>query len=202
VEEEIMVPATDIADLIARARAGEEPAIRDFLTRFEGELRIMVRGRLPRKLRSQFDSMDFVQAVWKSFFSDLHKLPPNLENEHQLRGFLAGVARNKVNEVHRRLTRTKKYALARQQPLIVRRGGFDLVHEPVSPEPSPSEDVQAHDRLAQLISGCTPREVEVIQLRHHGLTFEEIATRMGLHERSVRRVIDQARTRMEARGWR
>ena len=191
----------DVADLIARARTGEESAIRDFLCRFEGELRIMVRGRLPRKLRSQFDSMDFVQAVWQSFFSDLDKLPPDLENVQHLRGFLAGVARNKVNQVYRRLTRTKKYSLARQQPLTVRRGGRDLVHEPISPEPSPSEDAQAHDRLAQLISGCTPREARVIQLRHLGLTFEEIATRMGLNERSVRRVIDQARIRMEARGW-
>ena len=34
--------------------------------RFEGDVRTMVRGRLPRSLRSQFDSMDFVQAVWQS----------------------------------------------------------------------------------------------------------------------------------------
>ena len=61
----------DIYDLIARAKAGDETAIREFLSRFEPEVRMTVRGRLPRMLRTQFDSMDFVQAVWQSFFADL-----------------------------------------------------------------------------------------------------------------------------------
>jgi len=84
----------DISDLIARAKAGDDAAIREFLTRFEPEVRIMVRGRLPRMLRSQFDSMDFVQAVWQSFFADLRRGTRQFENVHHLRGFLAGVARN------------------------------------------------------------------------------------------------------------
>ena len=60
----------DISQLISRAKAGDDTAIREFLNRFEPEVRIMVRGRLPRKLRTRFDSMDFVQAVWQSFFTD------------------------------------------------------------------------------------------------------------------------------------
>jgi RNA polymerase sigma factor (sigma-70 family) len=196
-----MPSETDISDLIARAKAGDEAAIREFLIRFEQEVRIMVRGRLPKKLRTQFDSMDFVQAVWQSFFADLQKDSREFENVHHLRRFLAGVARNKVYEEHRRLTRTEKYALAREQRLYVRRGSREVQRELISPEPTPSQAVQASDRLAQLIAGCTPREVQVITLRHQGMTFEEIAARTGVHERSVRRIIDEARARMEARGW-
>ena len=66
----------EISDLIARAKAGDETAIGEFLSRFEPEVRIMVRGRLPRMLRTQFDSMDFVQAVWQSFFVDLQSRFP------------------------------------------------------------------------------------------------------------------------------
>jgi DNA-directed RNA polymerase specialized sigma24 family protein len=110
-----MANEPDISDLIARAKAGDETAIREFLTRFEPEVRIMVRGRLPRMLRTQFDSMDFVQAVWQSFFVDLRSSSRQFENVQHLRGFLAGVARNKVYEEHRRLTRTKKHALGREQ---------------------------------------------------------------------------------------
>ena len=57
-------------DLLRRAKAGDDAAIRDFLSRFEQEVRTMVRSRLPRKLRTQFDSTDFVQSVWQSFFVD------------------------------------------------------------------------------------------------------------------------------------
>src|SRR5262249_20807959 len=99
----------DFTDLMARAKSGEPAAIRDFLSRFEQEVRMMVRARLPRKLRTQFDSTDFVQAVWQSFFSDLQGNPRDFANIDHLRGFLAGVVRNKVREQHRRLTRTEKY---------------------------------------------------------------------------------------------
>ena len=192
---------TDISDLIARAKEGDETAIRDFLSQFEQEVRIMVRGRLPRTMRSQFDSMDFVQTVWQSFFSDLRAKPREFENVRHLRGFLAGLARNKVYQEHRRLSRTAKYALEREEPLYLKRGNKEIDRGLVSPEPSPSETFQATDRLAQLTAGCNPRDVEIITLRHQGLTFEEIAARIGLNERSVRRVIDDARVRMEARGW-
>jgi RNA polymerase sigma-70 factor (ECF subfamily) len=192
----------DISDLIARAKAGDETAIGEFLTRFEPEVRIMVRGRLPRMLRTQFDSMDFVQAVWQSFFADLRSSSQQFENVHHLRGFLAGVARNKVYEEHRRLTRTKKHALAREQSLYVRRGSREVELALISPEPTASQAVQASDRLAQLVARCSPLEVQVITLRRQEMTFDEIARRTGVSERSVRRIIDEARERMEARGWR
>jgi len=193
----------DIYDLIARAKAGDETAIREFLSRFEPEVRMMVRGRLPRMLRTQFDSMDFVQAVWQSFFADLRSSSSRqFENVHHLRGFLAGVARNKVYEEHRRLTRTKKHALAREQSLYVRRGSREVELALISPEPTPSQAVQASDRLAQLVARCSPLEAQVITLRHQEMTFDEIARRTGVSERSVRRIIDEARERMEARGWR
>jgi len=192
----------DISDLIARAKAGDETAIREFLSRFEPEVRMMVRGRLPRMLRTQFDSMDFVQAVWQSFFADLRSSSRQFENVHHLRGFLAGVARNKVYEEHRRLTRTKKHALAREQSLYVRRGSREVELALISPEPTPSQAVQASDRLAQLVARCSPLEAQIITLRHQEMTFDEIARRTGVSERSVRRIIDEARERMEARGWR
>jgi RNA polymerase sigma-70 factor (ECF subfamily) len=39
----------------------------------------------------------------------------------------------------------------------------------------------------------------MIQMRLDGMTFEEIAQRLGLHERTVRRVIESIRERMEGR---
>ena len=82
----------------------------------------------------------------------------------------------------------------------MQRGRRLIERDLVSPEPTPSQTVQANDRLTQLIAGCSPREVQIITLRHQGLTFEEIATRTGIHERSVRRIIEDARARMEAQG--
>ncbi len=191
----------EVAELVARAREGDEDAIRTFVSRFETEVRLIVRGRLPRRLRAQFDSMDFVQAVWQSFFSDMKSDPKEFENSRHLRGFLAGVARNKVFEQDRRLTRTAKYALAREEPLYVRKGDREVARELPAHDPTPSQNAQAGDRLALLTAGRSPREVEILRLRRDGMTLDDIAARLNVNEKTVRRVIDAARERMEERGW-
>ena len=138
--------------------------------------------------------MDFVQAVWQSFFDRLcmDSYAGVRELQH-LRGFLDGMARNKVFEQHRRLTKTEKYAIKREERLYVRRGDREVERELVAREPTPSQTAQAGERLAQLIAGCNPREVEVITLRYQGLTLDEIAARTGICERTARRIIDAAR---------
>jgi RNA polymerase sigma factor (sigma-70 family) len=189
----------DFADLMARAKAGDQAAIRVFLTRFEREVQMMVRARLPKKLRNQYDSAGFVQAVWQSFFSDLPQNVPVFEKSVHLRRYLSGVVRNKIYEQHRRLTRTEKYDVLREERLYIRRGDRDVPREVVSSDPSPSQAAQAGDRLAQLTAGRSQQEVDVFRLRRQGMTFEEIAAETGVKERTARRIIDSARPGMEAR---
>ncbi len=188
-------------ELVTRAKSGDEVASTELLRHFEEDVRMMVRVRLPRALRPQFDSMDFVQDIWQSFFADGDGDPDRFTNSRHLRGFLAGVVRNKVFAEYRRRTKTRKYALDREESFYVRRGGRDELREVAAPDPSPSEDVQARERLAQLLAGRPPAEALVVELRRQGLTFDEIAKRTGQSERSARRVIDALRARMEARQW-
>jgi RNA polymerase sigma-70 factor (ECF subfamily) len=192
----------DLAVLLERVRAGDAESVRDLIQRFEGELRAMVRGRLPQVLRSKFDSMDFVQAIWESVLINDGPDLDRFSSPQHFRAFLAGVARNKVFAEHRKRTRTRRYNLKREEPLYVRRGSREEPRELPSSDPTPSQDAQARDRYAQLVEGRSPREVEVVELRRQGLTFDEIAERTGLGERSVRRIIDAIRARMEARKWR
>jgi RNA polymerase sigma-70 factor (ECF subfamily) len=189
-------------ELLARVRAGDEAAVRELLARFEDDVQMMVRAQLPRRLRPKFDSMDFVQAVWQSFFSDLDAAPERFANAVHLRRFLAGVVRNKVQEEHRRRTQSRRYNMTREESLYVRRNGRDEPVEVPTPDPSPSQNAQALDRWDQLVAGRSPEEAMVVELRRQGLTYEQIAERTGLSERAARRVIEEIRERMEERGWR
>lgn len=185
-------------DLVSRARRGDPVAIAELLRVFERDVRQMVRLKLPRTLRSRFDSMDFVQAVWASFFAD-EDGPDRFDSPRHLRAYLAGVARNKVLEEYRKRTQTRKYDIGREEPLYVLRGGRERPLEVPSTEPSPSQHLQAEDRLAQLVAGRPPVEAQVVRLRQEGLTFEEIAQRTGLGERTVRRVIEGLKARVGER---
>ena len=189
----------ELAGLLTRVRAGDETATRILLESFEDDVRRAVRGRLPRSLRTQFDSMDFVQSVWESFFSSCDQDPEAFQDARHLRGYLAGVARNKVLEVHRQRTRTKKYDMNREERLNARRGSQEVLRELPAGGPTPSESAQANDRFAVLIAGRTPEEIRIVELRRQGLTLKEVAERVGKDERSVRRVLESIRARMAAR---
>jgi len=193
---------TDFAALIESVRLGDEAAVTALLGQFEPEVRMMVRVRLPRILRNQLDSMDIVQAIWTSVFTGKPDDVARFTDVGQFRGFLAGVARNKVYEEYRRRTKTKKYCLGREERLYVRKGERDVPLDVVASDPTPSEGVQADDRLDQLTRGRPLEEVRVVNLRRQGLKFHEIAQRLGISERSIRRVINAIQKRMEAQKWR
>ncbi len=190
-----------IAALMRRVEGGDAEALEDLLASLEPDVRASVRRRLPRALRSDFDSMDFVQSVWRSVLSGEKSEIARHREPAQLRGYLAGIAKNKVFEAYRRRTKTKKYNLAREEALELRRGEAAVAREPVARDPSPSQEVQAVDRFSQMTAGCPSEEVRIIGLRRDGLTFDEIAAKTGKGEKSVRRVIESLRRRMEARRW-
>ena len=192
----------DFAGLIAQVKEGDEAAIGRLIERFGPEVRMMVRRRLPARLRNQFDTVDFTQDVWSSVIAGCRDRAEPFEDPKHLLGFLAGVVHNKVAQEFRRRTRTRKYDIGREEPLYIRRGGRDVVREVPADDPTPSEAVQADDRLEQLVAGRSPVEVRIVELRRQGLTIDEVAARLDLHEKAVRRVIDSIRARMEARRWR
>jgi RNA polymerase sigma factor (sigma-70 family) len=190
------VDDADFGSLLAKARTGDGEATATLLRAFESDVRMMVRVRLPQVLRSQFDSMDFVQAVWQSVFAGGGQAE-EFGGAGHFRGYLAGVARNKVFEEFRRRTKTRKFDIGREEPLYVRRGQHDAPRDLPAADPSPSQVAQADEFFDRLVAGRSPVEARVMELRRQGQTFQEIAERMGMHERAVRRVIESARKRVE-----
>lgn len=54
--------------LMRRIREGSEDAAWELFEKYGGYIRRAVRRALNPRLRTQFESQDFVQMVWKSFF--------------------------------------------------------------------------------------------------------------------------------------
>lgn len=188
----------DFVVLLEGARAGDDRATATLLETFEADVRLMVRVRLPKVLRSRFDTMDFVQAVWQSVFARDGRVAA-ITNPGRFRGYLAGVARNKILEEFRRRTCTRKFDLGREEPLYVRRGLHYAPRDLPGNDPSPSQVAQADECLDRLVAGRSPVDAQIIRLRSEGRTLDDIAASMGLSERSVRRAIEEARRRVEQR---
>jgi len=184
-----------IPDLLARIRDGDEGAARELLTRYEPKVRLVVRRQLPRLLRSRFDSIDFLQSIWGSFFHKIQTGPSDLKEEQNLIAFLAWAARNKVIDEYRRAA-TQKHDVHRERRL----GTAGHVERHLAPGDTPSQLAQAHetyDRLRDLL----PEDRRVIlELKAAGHTCKEIGDRLGVSERTVQRVLEDLKRRARIEG--
>ena len=183
----------DLRAFLARVRAGDEAAARELLTRYEAQVRLVVRRQLPRLLRSRFDSMDFLQSVWRSFFRRMRAGPEEFEAPHHLVAFLARAARNKVIDEYRRACSLKQ-DMHLEEPLWAE---GSRPRELVADTESPSELAEAREAFGRLRDLLPEDRRGILELKVQGLTNPEIGARLGLSERTVRRVLEDLRRRTQ-----
>jgi RNA polymerase sigma factor (sigma-70 family) len=183
----------DIPAFLERIRSGDEEAARDLLTRYEAEVRLVVRRQLPRLLRSRFDSLDFLQSVWGSFFRRVRTGPSDFEDSRHLVAFLARAAKNKVIDEYRRAA-SRKQDMSREEPLW---GDGDRPKDLPGAGDSPSEVAQAREVFGKLRDLLPEERHTILELKAEGLSSRDIGERLGISERTVQRVIEDLRRRAE-----
>ena len=180
----------DLRLFLVRIRDGDEDAARGLLLRYEAKVRLVVRRRLPRLLRSRFDSQDFVQSLWGSFFRRMRTSPSELEDPKSLFAVLVQAARNKVIDEYRRASSPKR-DMRREEPIWEGSRPRELTDG----SDAPIEWAQASEALGRLRELLPEDRRMVLDLKAAGLSTHEIAERAGLSERSVRCVIEDLRRR-------
>jgi RNA polymerase sigma factor (sigma-70 family) len=172
--------------LLSRLKGGDESAARELVDRYGQDIRNAVRRSLARKLRPKFDSLDFVQLVWSSFFrmgarQDQFSCPGDFIS------YLIAMARNKVGmEARRRLT-TKKFNVNREQSL---EGEVSVLQDEMhGNEPSPLEVAIARERWSRLLADKPEHYQKIIHLRLQGSTCQDIADVLQIDESTVRRFL-------------
>jgi RNA polymerase sigma-70 factor (ECF subfamily) len=180
----------ELRQVLARIREGDEDAARELLRRYEAKVRLVVRRQLPRLLRSRFDSQDFVQSVWGSFFRRMRTHPTDLEDTTSLVAVLVQAAKHKVIDEFRRASAPKR-DMRREESIWDGARPRDLVDH----ADAPIELAQASEALGRLRELLPEDRRTVLDLKAAGLSTHEIAGRVGLSERTVRRVIEDLRRR-------
>ena len=187
---------SDVPAFLARIQAGDEDAARELLSRYEAEVRLVVRRQLPRLLRSRFDSLDFLQSVWGSFFRRVRSGhgPAEFEDSRHLVAFLARAAKNKVIDEYRRAA-SRKQDMHREEPLWTE--GNRPKDLPADID-SPSEVAQAREAFGRLCDLLPEERRDILELKAEGLSSKDIGDRLGISERTVQRVLEDLRRRAQA----
>ena len=176
----------DFHSLICRVRQGSEDAAWELVNQYGGAVRRAVRRALNARLRSKFDSMDFVQLVWHSLFRVRNSLD-RFDRPEDLIAYLVTMARNKVGMEQRRRLKLHKYNVNREQSLDqLQNETFAGIPDH---KPMPVDVAIARERWERLLENQPPHYREIIHLRLLGETCESIADKIHVNECTVRRFL-------------
>jgi RNA polymerase sigma factor (sigma-70 family) len=171
--------------LMQQVCAGCPEAAGAMYERFSDYLRRSIRHRLNRRLRKQFDSLDFVQSVWVSFI----QLPADrrtFQTQDELVAYLAQVAYNKVVDAYRQRLRSPKNAPRRELPLQALQNKAAAARDP---GPTPSQVFLAEEQWERLLAGQEPPYREILELLRQGYSYEDISDRLRINPKFIQRFL-------------
>jgi RNA polymerase sigma-70 factor (ECF subfamily) len=177
-------------DLLRRIRAGDQDAAAELVRQYEPAIRLEVRRRLnDPSLYSVLGSMDISQSVLASFFVRVAVGQFDLEQPGQLLGLLVAMTRNKLAGHVRRQHRQRRDSRRR-----VDRGDERLAECPG--EPPPDRVVAGRELLVKVREALSEEERQLADLRAEGLTWPEVAARLGGEAQARRRQLSRALDRI------
>jgi RNA polymerase sigma factor (sigma-70 family) len=176
--------------LLARVAEGSREAVNQLVDLYGGHILRRVRQRLPDRLRSKFDSLDFVQDVWASFFAEVPPHDAFATPEHLI-SFLTAVAQHKVvGAVQKRLL-TQKHDVNRETPLDGEGGALERLGLTAT-GPTASQVAVERELWEGLLKGLRPADRLILQLLKEGKTHAEVAAALRISEKTVQRTVNRA----------
>jgi RNA polymerase sigma factor (sigma-70 family) len=148
---------------------------------YESYLRAIVRSQLSDNLRSKFDSVDVVQSVWVQLLRRMGEDGCRVNDKNHLRALLVTIARRRL------VSRARQCWRFNNADLPLDDEAWESIFD--TQQALPSETAQANDLWAKMLSLTPPDHHKVLILKREGLPLQEIATKTGLHEGSVRRIL-------------
>lgn len=182
-----------VEQLLSSARQGDEQQVGRLLTLYRNYLTILATTQLDARLRRRMSPSDLVQEAMLGAYRDFPKFRGHCERE--LLAWLRQILINCLHHAYEAHVQAGRRDVRREISLDDMNRSLDrsvmrLAHVLADRGPSPS--APAHDRersvaIADQLAKLKPDDRDVIVLRNlQGLSFEEVAERMGRKPGAVR----------------
>jgi RNA polymerase sigma-70 factor (ECF subfamily) len=181
-------------DLVRRLRDGKESAAAEVVHEFTARLLGLARRRFDDALKAKEDPDDVVQSAFKSFFRGCSEGKLKLTGRDELWGLLALITLRKCRQ------RRRHFNTARRQIKRERAGHRDDAPDfegVEGREPPPEEHLLLTETVKNLFADLDGPRRAILALGLDGYDTSEIATLVGCTERTVQRVLQRARHRLE-----
>jgi RNA polymerase sigma-70 factor (ECF subfamily) len=181
-------------DLIRRLRDGSSSAAAEVVSEFTRRMLALARSRFDDALRPKEDPEDVVQSAFKSFFRGCSDGKFSLAGKEELWGLLALITLRKCRQ-HRRYFGTARRQIRRE--VSEQRAEHAPVAATAGREPPPDEHLLLAETVQQLFANLDGQHQAILMLGLDGHETSDIAQQVGCTERTVQRVLQRARHRLE-----
>jgi RNA polymerase sigma-70 factor (ECF subfamily) len=182
--------------LVARLRSGEDAAAREVFERFSGRLIALARRQFNQLLARKVDPEDVVQSAFKSFFIRHREGKVEIDDGGSLWNLLTLITLRKCAD-RAEYFRADRRDAAREATGLAGGDRPDPGLIAVDREPRPDEAVILAETVEHLFRALTADERPILELSLQGYTAPEISDRLGRAERTVRRLRERIRKRLE-----
>ena len=182
--------------LMSRLRSGEDAAARDVFERFAGRLVALARTRFNRLLARKVDPEDVVQSAFKSFFVRHRAGTLDVGSPDGLWNLLTLITLRKCADRAEYHLADRRDA-ARELSRPAGRGRTDAWLLALDRQPRPEETAVLAETVEHLFRHVSAHERPILELSLQGYTVPEISARLSRAERSVRRLREHIRKRLE-----
>ncbi len=184
-------------DLMSRLRGGDDDAAAAVFTRFARRLAGLARRHLDTHIRQKVDPEDVVQSAYKSFFVRFGDGQLAVVDWDNLWGLLTLLTVRKCAD-RAEYYRAQKRAVSREISADASgKDGGGPWWTAIDREPSPDEAAAMAETVERLLADLDEHERPVVELTLEGYSTEEISRHLGRSERTVRRLRERVRKRLE-----
>jgi RNA polymerase sigma factor (sigma-70 family) len=176
-------------------RDNDNRVVRQFCERYGPQLERLADRHLGGAVRRRVGPEDVVQSACRTFLRRARGGEFRLEDSEALWRLLCAITLTKVRE-QSRFHQRRKRGLDQEQPLAVVDDSAAGVAPPEDPRPTPAEAVEFDDFFTQVMDGLDEEERQVVDLKLQEFTNDEAAQRLGLSERTVRRILKRVQARL------
>jgi RNA polymerase sigma-70 factor (ECF subfamily) len=181
--------------IIARARKGDDEAARTIFERYAQRLLALARSRLDSRTLQKLDPEDVIQSVFRSFFHRLANDEYDVPNWDRLWSLLTVITLRKCGFRIRHF-RAACRNVAREATGSQSSDSHISWHL-IAREPTPEEAASLTETLEHLLRDLDARDRQIVELHLRGFNHEQISDEVGRSERSVYRLLERVRLRLE-----
>lgn len=184
------------AEVERKLRAGEQGAATEIFRRFVGRLVNLARTKLDARIRRKEDPEEVVQSVYRIFFNCHRVGKVDLATWESLWSLLAVITVRKcVNR--RQYYRAKRRNVANEVDVARGEDGTPGPSEAIDHEQTPLEELVFAETVEQMMRGLDADDRTIIELSLEGQTPSEIRKQVGRSERTVVRLRDRIKKRLQ-----